>query len=669
MTTKNVFLQVMKIKQLFFLILSLILALSLASCSVNAGMAKADKRFAFGEYNAAAAKYRRVYARIKNHANKAQVAYRMGYCYQKIGMTNRAMQAYNNAIRQNYPNDTVYILYANVLRQSGRFSEAITYYERYLDMHPDSYIARNGVEACEKIADWKTLPQKYDVRATSFVTSRRSSEFTPLYGDKEGSLIYFTSSRENRTTGGKASPITGTRKSDIFSIKKDKKAKGKWTKPEAIEGEINTIYDEGAATFAPDGRTMYFTRARMEDGLAKTVEAFRSNRAGEQWSTPQRLAVFADSTMMVAHPAVSPDGKYLYFVSDRMGGIGGKDIWRAEIIGENFAMPQNLGREINTAGDEVFPSFRENGEMYFSSNGWAGFGGLDIFKATLQDRHWVVENLMSPINSSADDFGINFLAGTENGLFSSNRNSPKGFDKIWEFVFAENQYVLQGRITDANTGEPLIDASLRIVSDNGMNEKIQVERDGSFRVIVGKDANFVLLATNRGYLNKKGSFDSFTTDKRKTFTVDFAMATATEPVEIQNILYDFGRWDLNADARVALMDLVETLNDNPNITIEIGSHTDAVGSEQVNLELSEKRAQAVVDFLAEQGIERNRLRAKGYGQGEPVKADRFLAQEYNFIAEGDVLDETFTAKLNERQREVVHQINRRTEFKVLRTSH
>ncbi|MDR1698376.1 MAG: OmpA family protein [Prevotellaceae bacterium] len=659
----------MKIKLSFSVFLCFILLLSLSSCGVKAGLAKGNKRFELGEYNAAAASYRRVYAKIKNNANKAQAAYRMGFSYQKTGVPTRAMQAYSNAIRLNYPNDTVYILYANVLRQNGRFSEAITYYERYLDLHPDSYIARNGIESCEQINDWKALPQKYDVRATTFVTSRRTTEFSPLYGDKEGSMIYFTSSRDNRNTGGKASRITGARKTDIFFVKKDTKpkTKGKWTKPEAIEGEINTIYDEGAATFAPDGRTMYFTRARMEDGLAKNVEAFRTNRAGEQWSTPQRLAVFADSTMMVAHPTVSPDGKYLYFVSDREGGIGGKDIWRAEILGDSFGAIQNLGREINTAGDEVFPSFRDNGDLYFASNGWAGFGGLDIFKASLEDRHWRVENLMSPINSSSDDFGITFLPDSENGLFSSNRNNPKGFDKLWEFIFSDNQYVLQGRVTDANTGEPLMDASIKIVSDQGMNEKIQVERDGSFRVIVSRDANFVLLATNRGYLNKSGKFDSFSTEKRKTFTVDFAMATVTRPVEIQNIFYAFGKWDLNIDAKASLMELVETLNANPTITVEIGSHTDAVGSDQVNLELSEKRAQTVVDFLVEQGIAPDRLKARGYGQREPVKADAHLAQQYNFIAEGDVLDETFTARLNREQHEIVNQINRRTEFRVLRT--
>ena len=661
----------MKIKSLFSIFLCFILLSSLASCGVNSGLAKAQKRFELGEYYAAANNYRRVYGNVKNHAKKAEVAYRMGFSYQKVGMTNRAVQAYRNAIRFNYPNDTVYILYADVLLQTGRFAEAITFYERYLDLHPNAYTARNGIESANNINTWNSLPQNYDVKPFAIASSRRATDFSPLYGNKDGTQVIFTSSRDNRNTGGRASRITGTRNNDLFIVKKNPQSqrnRNPWTKPEAIDSEINTTFDEGAATFAPDGRTMYFTRARMEDGISKNVEAFRSNRAGEQWSTPQRLAVFADSTFMVAHPTVSPDGRYLYFVSDRPNGIGGKDIWRAEIVGDSFAAAENLGREINTEGDEVFPSFRENGDLYFASNGWPGFGGLDIFKATFSDRRWRVENMMSPINSSADDFGITFLPNSENGLFSSNRNNPRGLDKIWEFTYVENQYVLQGRVTDANTGEPLIDASIRIVNDAGMNERISVERDGSYRMAVDRNANFVLLATSRGFLNKKGSFDSFGTERRKTFTQNFELANVTQPVEIQNIFYALGRWDLNAAARASLMDLVETLNDNPNITIEIGSHTDAIGSEQSNWELSEKRAQAVVDFLVEQGIERNRLKARGYGQSRPVKADLFLAQQYNFIKEGDVLNEAFTARLNERQRETVHQINRRTEFRVLRSN-
>ena len=649
----------------FSIFISSLLLLSLFSCGVNSGLSKGNRQFELGEYYAASNTYRRIYSKVGNNAKRAEVAFRMGFSYQKLSMTTRAGQAYRNAIRWNYPNDTVYVLYANVLLQGGQFTEAINYYERYLDLHPNAYIARNGIEAAKNINEWKALPQQYDVRPFSMAASRRATDFSPMYGDKEANLLIFTSSRENRTTGGRAGHITGTRNNDLFFIKKDNK--GKWSKPAALDAEINTIYDEGAATFAPDGRTMYFTRARMEDGLAKNVEAFRSNRAGEQWSTPQRLAVFADSTFMVAHPAVSPDGRYLYFVSDRPDGVGGKDIWRAEIVGDSFGAAVNLGREINTEGDELFPTFGPDGELYFSSNGWAGFGGLDIFKATLADRHWKVENMMSPVNSPADDFGMTFLPGSKNGLFSSNRNSPRGFDKIWEFIYAENQFVLQGRVTDANTREPLFDAVIKIVNDTGMNDKIQVERDGSYRVVIGKNANFVLLATNKGYLNKSGRFDSFSTEKRKTFTVNFEMAPTMHPVEIQNIFYAFGRWDLNAEARASLMDLAGTLNDNPNISIEIGSHTDNIGSDASNLELSDKRAQAVVDFLIEQGINPGRLQARGYGQRQPVKADLALAQQYNFIPEGAVLNEAFIAKLSEKQRETVQQINRRTEFKVLRT--
>jgi peptidoglycan-associated lipoprotein len=318
----------------------------------------------------------------------------------------------------------------------------------------------------------------------------------------------------------------------------------------------------------------------------------------------------------------------------------------------------------------MFPYMRENGVLYFSSNGHPGMGGLDIFYANeLEEGVWGVHNMMTPINSNNDDFGITFIAGKEKGLFSSNRGEKKGYDKIYEFELPAIEFLIDGKVTDMS-GEPLGGATVRIVGDDGTNKKISSKSDGSFKLTLNKDVRYVLLGNCRGFLNQKEEAITLGMEDSKTFPIAFTLASIGKPVGLDNIFFEFGKATLTPESSTALDKLVKILNDNPNITIEIGAHTDRVGSAEGNLQLSGKRAQSVVDYLVKKGIEAERLTAKGYGKSQPVVVDKIVQKKYSFLKIGDTLDEkTIEAMDSDEKKEIADSINRRTEFRVLKTTY
>jgi len=323
----------------------------------------------------------------------------------------------------------------------------------------------------------------------------------------------------------------------------------------------------------------------------------------------------------------------------------------------------------------MFPTIKVDGTLYFSSNGLPGYGGLDIFKATLNNDiskkdslSWTVKNMLMPINSSNDDFGMTFIGNKDKGFFSSNRNEPKGYDKLYSFEVPVIEYTVEGKVFDTKN-EPISDAIVRIVGDNGVNTKIRVKKDGSYLYKVEKDVNYIMQASARGYINDKNNISIKELKNKKITGKNFTLAAVGKPVNIANIFYEFGKYTLNPKSEEALLGLVKMLNDNPHITIEIGAHTDMVGSEESNLLLSTKRAEAVVEFLVKSGIEKERLVAKGYGESKPVVVDAVIAQQNDFLKEGDVLDVEFIEKLIDKQKDIANTINRRTEFIVLKTTY
>ena len=649
------------------------LLLMLTSCSINARIQKADKKFDLGEYYSAGEMYRSIYPRIpskKNKKQKADVAFKMGNSYRLIENNKRAEGAYKNAIRFGCKDSMVYYYYAEVLKSNGKYKEALKQYQEFEKLSPENSLALAGIASCDSALNAWKKKSRYEVEIFKKFNSK-FSEFCPIFASKDGSLVYFNSTRGGKKV--KTSKITGQRNNDIFYSRLN--AKGEWESPELLEGEMNTEFDEGTCALSADGQEMFYTVSVTSKGETLGTAIYSSQRSGGEWSEPQKLKLLPDSSLNVAHPAPSVDGTYLYFVSDMPGGYGGKDIWRIAKEGAEWGAPENLGASINTAGDEMFPTFREDGRLYFSSDGRVGLGGLDIYEATLlpKDKEsdpdtWQVKHLPQPMNSASDDFGITFQGKENKGFFSSNRNDKKFYDHIWSFYEPELEFSISGNITD-NKGDAISDAIVKVVGNNGVITSTKTKKNGSYKIALPKNANYVILGTCRGYLNNKSELEIPNLEDSKDFNVNFTLNSVSKPVKMNNIFYEFGSAKLTPESTDGLNDLVKLLNDNPNITIEIGAHTDFVGTDEANLKLSLERAMSVVNYLTEHGIEPARITPKGYGETTPVVPDKALVAKYRFLKVNVPLTEEYIKKLNSEQQEIAKQINRRTEFKVLKTTY
>ena len=647
-------------------ILFLLIVSSLYSCK-SAKLSDAEEKQRIGEYYEAAAIYRKVYTKTspKKRDLRGYIAYRMAECNRLINNTAKATSAYMNAIRYDYPDSTVYLRMGQMLQKTGRYPEAIKNYDIYMENDPSNLLAINGIQGCELAPGWKKNPTRYEVRRMDKFNSRRG-EFSPMLAGDKYDQLYFASSR-SKDKDAKVSAITGQNNNNLFLVKQDEK--GAWLAPVELEDEVNTEYDEGTPSFSPDGNTMYYTYCAQDPEGPRTAEIYISTRSSAKWGKGTRATIVKDSVTALGHPSISPDGKYLYFVSDAVGGFGGKDIFRARVAGNDFGPMENLGEEINTPGDEMFPYVRDSVTLYFASNGHPGMGGLDLFKATHDSTgKWKVENLGAPINSMADDFGITFAGKEERGFFCSNRNDARGYDHIYSFERPTITIFIEGIVNDVDE-YPIEDATVRIVGKDGLNVKVPVKKDGTYRVELERDIRYVMMASARGYLNQNYELHTGPEEKNETYIVDFFLSPISKPVVIDNIFYDFDKATLRPESKKALDEMIKMLNDNPNVTIELGAHTDRKGTDQYNERLAQRRAQSVVDYLIAGGIEAARLEAKGYGESVPKTINKKMAKQFDFLKEGDVLTEEFILALPPEQQEIADQINRRTEFKVLRTNY
>ena len=647
-------------------VLFLLIVSSLYSCK-SAKLSDAEEKQRIGEYYEAAAIYRKVYTKTspKKRDLRGYIAYRMAECNRLINNTGKATSAYMNAIRYDYPDSTVYLRMGQMLQKTGRYPDAIKNYDIYMENDPSNLLAINGIQGCELAPGWKKNPTRYEVRRMDKFNSRRG-EFSPMLAGDKYDQLYFASSR-SKDKDAKVSAITGQNNNNLFLVKQDEK--GAWLAPVELEDEVNTEYDEGTPSFSPDGNTMYYTYCAQDPEGPRTAEIYISTRSSAKWGKGTRATIVKDSVTALGHPSISPDGKYLYFVSDAVGGFGGKDIFRARVAGNDFGPMENLGEEINTPGDEMFPYVRDSVTLYFASNGHPGMGGLDLFKATQDSTgKWKVENLGAPINSMADDFGITFAGKEERGFFCSNRNDARGYDHIYSFERPTITIFIEGIVNDVDE-YPIEDATVRIVGKDGLNVKVPVKKDGTYRVELERDIRYVMMASARGYLNQNYELHTGPEEKNETYIVDFFLSPISKPVVIDNIFYDFDKATLRPESKKALDEMIKMLNDNPNVTIELGAHTDRKGTDQYNERLAQRRAQSVVDYLIAGGIEAARLEAKGYGESVPKTINKKMAKQFDFLKEGDVLTEEFILALPPEQQEIADQINRRTEFKVLRTNY
>ena len=675
----------MRYKNLLYVVCFGLLIAGMSSCSVASMVKRADKKYAIGEYYQAAEKYKEIYRRVnsKDKAMRAHVAFNQGECY-RILNNSKAQNAYKNAIRNHYPDSIVYLHYAQVLHYQGKYKDAIKQYDIYLEAHPKDYVASAGKYACMKTEEWKKQHSRYKISPAKEFNAKRSSNFSPMFIGDDADAIIFTSNRQEKKSGEKAkirtSSVTGMPTFNLYTARKN--AAGKWedielcdglyqeTESEEEEGtqKQTTTAEMGAACLSADGKTMYFTYSKPVNGQDLGAKIYVSQRASGEWGEAQEVKLFNDSSITVGHPTLCATGDTMYFVSDAPGGMGGKDIYMAISNGSEWDDIRNMGPTINTSDDELFPYIRKDGRLYFSSKGHPGYGGLDLFYAIPKDTTWEVFNMGSPFNSTGDDFGITFAGETENGFFSSNRGQKKGYDQIYSFVLPQLEFLVEGTITD-NNGEHLLEATLRLVGNDGTNVKTQIRRDGTYRLKLQKETRYAMLVTARGYLNMKHIFTTEGLTDSHTYLQDFALSPISKPVKMGNIFFKFGSWELTPDSEDGLNALVKLLNDNPNITIEMAAHTDMIGNNKANQELALKRAQSVVNYLIKKGIEKERLTPVGYGEEKPVVVDEQLHKQYPYLPKDQVLDEAFITTLPADKQEVCNSLNRRTEFRVLKTTY
>jgi len=660
-------------------------AMTMISCGADRHMKKGEKYLAIGEYYDAATQFKRAYQKTpaKERGTRGQRALKMAGCYEKINYTQAAIAAYRNGIRYQQAGPDHRLSYARLLLKNGDYKAAAEEFQLLADtfskMTPDpndptllprqQFLVESGLASARQAPGWKQDGSRYTVRKMDIFNSRRADYAPMLWGDNS-ERIYFTSTR-NEAQGDELSGITGTKAGDIFFSEKDDK--GKWSKPEAVEGGVNTDYDEGACSFSTDGREMYLTQCGTDPSYPRYAQIVKSSRSDATWGKATEVKITADTLSSYAHPAISPDGMWLYFCSDMPGGKGGLDIWRIRLTSNGYGGVENLGEPVNTPGDEMFPAFRPNGDFYFSSNGHPGMGGLDIFIAhpTVKAGKggYELEHPGYPLNSQGDDFGMTFEGPHNRGYFSSNRGDGKGWDHIYSFENPEIVQTIKGWVYEMD-GYELPAALVHIVGNDGTNEKVSVRSDGSFTKVVKPGVDYALLATCKGYLNHKEEVQVKKAEESEEYVLQFPLASLTAPTLIDNIFYDFDKATLRPESTKALDELVELLNENPNVTIELSAHCDYKGSAEYNKGLSQRRAESVVNYLIEHGIAADRLSPVGYGKEKPKSIRKKVAAKYDWLKEGDILTEEFiTALDNEERQEVCNQLNRRTEFIVLRTTY
>lgn len=648
-------------------VLAISILLILSSCGADRNIKKGDKYLSMGEYYNAATQFKTAYQRIppKERRQRGLIATKLAECYDRISSYQSAIAAYRNIIRYKLDNGETHKKLADNLMKNGSYKDAIKEYQIALDSLPGNQLIIQSLEAATLATQAKELGSKYIVKRMDVFNSRRQDYSPMLYGDKFDQL-YFTSTR-NDAQGDDISGITGAKAGDIFISEKDDK--GKWSVPRDITSGLNTDADEGTPAFSADGREMYITQCLTDPTYPRYAQIAVSNRTDAAWSKATKLEISRDSLSSFAHPTLSPDGNWLYFTSDMPGGKGGLDIWRVRLSGGTTGGVENLGEPINTPGDEEFPTFRANGDLYFSSNGHGGMGGLDIYIAKVgNDHHYHLEHPGYPLNSQGDDFGMTFEGRYNRGYFSSNRNDGRGWDHIYSFELPEVIQTIKGWVYEMD-GYELPAAQVFMVGDDGTNKKLAVKGDGSFEQEIRPGVNYVLLATCKGYLNHKEEIHVSPVGESKEYTLQFPLAGINVPVLIDNIFYDFDKATLRPESEKALDDLVKLLNENPNVTIELSAHTDYIGSADYNKRLSQRRADAVVAYLTAHGIAQDRLTPVGYGKERPKKIRKKLTEKYNWLKENDVLTEDFIKKLPKDKQEICNQLNRRTEFIVLRTTY
>ena len=636
----------------------------------------ADEAFEDERYTIAIERYQKAYTKVKkNPVERDRISFQLAECYRMTGDMRRANLQYRRLIRNGYDSKEPIILlhYANALRAEEDLEEARTYYELYEKKVPNDPRGAYGIQACDMIPQWKEFESKYDVMEEKGLNSREA-DFAPAFANENYNALIFTSTRDG-SKGKKIDEWTNQSFSSLFISRLDRK--DQWSTPTLLDDQeegINSEANEGTATMTSDFGTLYFTRCPNAESMKNGCQIYTSRRTGRLWSTPVLVPLGLDSSEAVGHPTLSQDELTIYFSSDRPGGFGGKDIWVAfrESTGKPFGRPYNLGPVINTPGDEMFPYLRADTILYFASDGHPGLGGLDIFY-TVPDtsNNWSVPiNMGVPINSPADDFAIIFYPEGEKGFFSSNRNARRSKEDIFSFIIPPVEFTLAGIIRDDRTLQPVAAARVDIIGSDGISMTARTADNGMY--MFGKSqimpqTTYEINVSKDNYFNASGRVTTVGLEKSRDLTRDFVLEPIPEaPIMLPEILYELAKWDLLPQYQDSLQELITTLDENPTLVIELASHTDNRDTYERNDILSQRRAQSVVDYLIERGIDADRLVAKGYGERVPRKLERDIVRDGYLFTAGTVLTEEYIDALpTVDHREAAHWLNRRTEFRVL----
>lgn len=658
------------------------------SCSARYYMRRGTAIYETGRYYKAATKYERAFEKAKKPAFKASMAMRAGQCFEDINRMTEAYSWYLRATRADKEGKEAYLKMAEANIRKGDLEAAGKNYDRFDELFPEDERGKNGRYQLGILQKDLSATGRYQVELQKEFNSR-NSDFGPVYHPENNDLVYFASTRkEGNKKKTKIGPVTGEGYSHIYESEYTQEIKSldkrgnvkvrrfpdpRWLKPGLLPDSLLSSRDEGGMCFSPDGSTLYFTSSRLVKGNDSGTRIYKSScirnpQTGKiTWGKVSKSGICGD-TVSIGHPALTPDGNRMYFVTDRLpGGKGGKDIWYVDWEDGKWSSPQNAGEMINTEGNEMFPYVRENGELYFASDGHDGFGGLDLYRVLESEGDRRLEHLPVPLNSFSDDFGIAFKSGREEGLLTSSRSGRS--DNLYRFAFVPQRLRVRLLTVNAVTEQPVPEVNVTAVCDDGTALYLITDTAGTISMEIQPQREYVFVTENPRFLKGKGSVSTYKEKEDHIYDVQIEMQPIEKPIVIPNIYFDLAKWDLRADAKDNLEELLLILKDNPNITIELAAHTDMIGNDEANRILSEKRAQSVVDYLIGKGIYWDRLEAKGYGETQPRQIHEKEAKVYHFLKPGDILTEKFINRLKGEQRETALQLNRRIEFRVLHTNY
>jgi peptidoglycan-associated lipoprotein len=655
------------IKKFSSLLFTATLLFSIHAVAQRPRTIEADGAFAKGDYYDAIDLYKKAYSKESDKEARAEIIFKTAECYRLVNDAKNQEVWYDKAIKAEYKDNIAILRLADALKFQGKYDEAMAKYNEYSKAEPSDDKGTKGAAACEQAQKWKDKPTRHRLDNVSPINTRYA-DFGEVYATRDRRTLIFCSSRQE-ATGKINDGGTGEKFQDLFEAQIDKK--GKWSTPTAMPLPINGEANEGAATLDRKANEMYFTRCSFDKNHLNLCGIFYTKRKGQTWEEPIAIKLGPDS-FTYGHPSLAPDGQTLYFSSDMPGTLGGKDIWMVKYDKKrrDWGEAENLGPVINTELDDMFPYVAEDGALYFSSKGHTSMGGMDIFKSRNDGNKWDEPvNMRYPLNTSADDFAFIINETNDKGYLSSNREGGKGGDDIWMWTLPPLVFTVSGKVYDEDTKALLEGADIVLtgVSD-GTTVPFKTDKTGTYKFDLKPETDYKVSASRKDYLNKYVELSTKGLEQSKDFIgdFDFALKSIIKPIVLPNILYDLDKYDLRAESKVSLDSLVMTLNENPTVVIELGSHTDTRADDQYNVVLSNNRAKSVVDYLISKGIDKERLEYKGYGETVP----RVLSKDMGNLKKGDVITDAFIAKLKGKDlQEEAHQLNRRTEFKVLRTDY